>query len=115
MTERPLPRLRKICLSFPGAVEKLAWDEPTFRVRDKVFCSFVSRDDRPALSCKAPPGSQQHLVRADPKRFYVPHYVARFGWVGMWLDHKVDWTEVRKLVERSYLMTAPNKKARTAG
>ena len=102
MAERPLLSLRKICLAFPSAAERVANGEPTFRIKDKIFCAFISRDDHPALSCKAPPGSQQHLVRADPGRLVVPRVVARFGWVGMWLDGKVDWSEVQRIVARSY-------------
>lgn len=107
MTQRTLERLRKICLSFAGATEKLSHDEPTFRIRDKIFCAFIFHDGRPALSCKAPPGSQGLLVASDPKRFFVPRFVGHHGWAGVWLDGRVDWTEVRKIVERSYLMTAP--------
>jgi len=32
-----LERLRRLCLAFPGATEKIAWGAPTFRVRDKMF------------------------------------------------------------------------------
>ena len=32
-----LARLREICLSLPDATEKIAWGDPTFRVRDKIF------------------------------------------------------------------------------
>lgn len=36
MATRPLDRLRKLCLSFPGATEKLSHGEPTWFVK-KVF------------------------------------------------------------------------------
>ena len=107
---KPITGLRKACLKLTEAAEKETWGHPTFRVRDKIFAMFVERDNgRPAVTCKAPEGSQAILVGADPDRFYVPPYVGHKGWVGMYLDRDVDWKEVAVLVERSYRMTAPKK------
>ena len=105
----PLERLRRICLALPEAEERFTWDHPNFRIRDKLFAIVVEEDGRPAVSCKAPEGSQTVLVGADPSRFYVPPYVGSRGWVGMWLDKGVDWTEVAIVVERSYRMIAPKR------
>src|SRR5258708_10675272 len=110
MADRILDRLRLMCLGRPQAAERLPWSEPTFRIRNKIFCAYILHDDRPALTCKAPEGSQAVLVGADPKRFFVPRFVGHIGWVGMWLDGKVDWDEVAKLVARSYQMIAPKRR-----
>ena len=118
MKDDPLSRLRKVCLALPEATEKVAWGEPTFRVRDKIFAMFTDNhhgDGRVALWCKAPPGVQEVLVGADPRRFYVPPYVGHKGWVGVRLDVKVDWDEVSDLVKDSYLMTAPKRLATLLG
>ena len=109
MKQRSLSRLRPICLALPEAEERETWGEPTFRVRDKIFCMHRTDTGEPALWCKAPPGSQAILVGADPRRFFVPPYVGPKGWVGMRLDGKVDWREVALLVARSYRMTAPKR------
>jgi hypothetical protein len=109
MTQRSLSRLRPICLALPEAEERETWGEPTFRVRDKIFCMHRTDTGDPALWCKAPPGSQAILIGADPRRFFVPPYVGPKGWVGMRLDRKVDWREVALLVTRSYRMTAPKR------
>ncbi len=37
MSEAPDGRLRRIGLARPEAVEKLAWGNPTFRVRARIF------------------------------------------------------------------------------
>ena len=108
---KALARLKKICLTLPEAEERETWELPTFRVRDKIFCMQIEHDERPALTCKAPPGSQGVLVGADPKRFFVPRYVGHKGWVGMWLDNGAEWREVAEIVKRSYRMTAPKKLA----
>lgn len=110
-----LRKLRKICAALPEAVELETWERPTFRIRDKIFAMYVQNDDRPALCCKAPPGSQTILVGADPDRFYVPPYVGHKGWVGMHLDGDVDWAEVAQIVARSYRMTAPKRLLKIAG
>jgi hypothetical protein len=111
MKQPSLRRLRPICLSLPEAEERETWGEATFRVRDKIFCMHIADGDEPALWCKAPPGSQDILVGADPKRFFVPPYVGHKGWVGMRLSQRVDWREVAALVTRSYRMTAPKRLA----
>ena len=108
---KALARLQKICLALPEAEERETWEIPTFRVRDKIFCMQTEHDERKALTCKAPPGSQAVLVGADPERFFVPSYVGHKGWIGMWLDKGVDWREAAEIVKRSYRMTAPKKLA----
>ena len=102
-------RLRGICLSLPEAVEKEAWGDPTWRVRDKIFAMEKRGDGRISLWCKAPPGSQMVLVGADPDRFFVPPYVGHKGWIGMRLDTSPDWKEVRAVVARSYRLIAPKR------
>jgi predicted DNA-binding protein (MmcQ/YjbR family) len=111
MRKHPIERLRAICLALPDAVEKEAWGDPTFRVRDKIFAMEKRGDGRISLWCKAPPGSQMVLVGADPDRFFVPPYVGHKGWVGMRLDGSPDWAEVAALVKRSYRLVAPKRLA----
>ena len=111
MPEQPTDHLRQICLALPEAVEKEAWGDPTFRVRDKIFAMEKRGDGRISVWCKAPPGSQDVLVGADPARFFVPPYVGHRGWVGMRLDDGPDWSEVAMLIRRSYRLIAPKRLA----
>ncbi len=110
MSFDPTERLRQICLALPGAVEKEAWGDPTFRVGERIFAMVKSGDGRCSLWCKAPAGSQMVLVGADPELFFVPPYVGHKGWVGMRLDREPDWDEVAAVVSRSYAMTAPKRR-----
>ena len=92
----PLVRLRRLCLALPEAHEVEAWGEPTFRVRDRLFAMYAGADNhhgagRPAVWCKAAAGNQELMVRAVPGRFFRPPYVGPSGWVGVWLDRRVDW------------------------
>jgi predicted DNA-binding protein (MmcQ/YjbR family) len=113
----PLEKLRAVCLALPEAEERETWEEATFRIRGKIFAMHIADDGdgRPALWCKAPPGSQTILVNADPARFFVPPYVGHKGWVGMRLGRGVDWREVATLVEHSYRLTAPKRVAALLG
>jgi len=111
MTAAITARLRKICLALPEAAEKEAWGDPTWRVKDKIFAMEKRGDSRLSVWFKAPEGSQAVLIGADADTFFRPPYVGHKGWVGMRLDRKPDWGEVRALIERSYRMTAPKKLA----
>jgi len=106
-------RLRDICLALPEAAEKLTWDEPNWRVRDRIFAMCHVTDGRLALWCKAPPGTQELLVAADPARFFRPPYVGPKGWIGVRLEGRPDWGEIVFLIRRSYRMTAPKRLAAT--
>ena len=116
MPTSPLSRLRAACLALPEAHEVEAWGAPTFRVRNKLFAMYSSPDPRhgggrPAVWCKAAPGNQEIMVRAEPGRFFVPAYVGPSGWVGVWLDRRVRWKEVAGLLEDSYRLVAPKRLA----
>jgi predicted DNA-binding protein (MmcQ/YjbR family) len=39
----------------------------------------------------------------------VPPYVGPSGWVGVWLDGKVDWAELADLLRDSYRLVAPKR------
>jgi predicted DNA-binding protein (MmcQ/YjbR family) len=111
MRAQPVDRLRAICLALPEAVEKEAWGDPTFRVREKIFAMEKRGDGRISVWCKAPAGSQMVLVGADRQRFFVPPYVGHKGWIGMRLDDGPDWGEVARVVRRSYRLIAPKRLA----
>ena len=110
MAERPLDRLRAICLALPEAAEVEMKRGPTYRVDGRIFAMERPDGARPAVWCKAPAGSQAVLVGADPARFFVPPYVGPKGWVGMRLDAGVDWREVEAVAARSYRLIAPRRR-----
>lgn len=109
MAEELLDQLRAICLAFPEASEESGVGNPSFKIRSKIFAMQHSFDERPSVWCKAPQGVQSMLVNSNPKRFFVPPYVGRHGWIGIWLDSELDWDEIADLVDESYRMTAPKR------
>ena len=110
--ERILERLREVCLAFPGAEEKLAWGEPTFRA-GKMFAQFDNNHHNSghvSVWVKAPPGAQEILTGANPGRFFIPPYQGPAGWIGIRLDDDdVDWDEVAAIVEDGFRMVAPKR------
>ena len=114
MPTDPLIRLRTICLALPEATEKLAWGEPTFRVRDKLFAMHASAGNhhgagRPAVWIKATPGNQDLLLQDDATRYFKPPYVGPSGWIGVWLDRRPPWSAVQGLLEDGYRLVAPKR------
>lgn len=113
MASRVLDRLRRLCLSFPEATERLSHGEPTWFVRDKrVFAMFSDHhhDDRVGFWAPAPPGDQRALVAEDPERFFVPPYVGGKGWIGVRLDVSgLDWDRIAEIVEDAYRSVAPKQ------
>lgn len=123
--EQILAELRQICLAYPEAVEdNQGVGSPAFKVRDKIFAMHhgscraepaKSHGEDSSLWVKAPEGVQPILVNSGPDRFFVPPYVGRYGWVGIWLDDHTDWEQVAERVDDSYRMTAPKRLAAQIG
>ena len=115
----PVDRLRAICLALPETTEKLAWSEPTWRVRGKLFAQLDDHHhgaDHLAVWLPAPLGEQEALIAREPSRFFRPPYVGQRGWVGVRIDGRPRWSEVAMLVEQAYRHVAPpSKKGRGRG
>ncbi|MCU1643152.1 MAG: MmcQ/YjbR family DNA-binding protein [Nocardia sp.] len=106
----PLESLRTLCSALPEVTERLSHGEPTWFVRGKkTFVMFADHhhDDRLGFWCAAPPGTQEELVAAAPDRYFRPPYVGHRGWLGVYLDVPVDWTEVAEIVQDAYRTVAP--------
>jgi hypothetical protein len=110
----PIERLREICLALPGATEKIAWGEPTFRVGGKLFAQVDNHHhgaEHVAVWLAMPLGGQEGLVYADPTRFFVPPYVGKRGWVGVRIDGRPNWRKVEELVREAHACIAPRRAA----
>jgi hypothetical protein len=105
----PVERLRAICLALPEATEKVAWGEPTWRVRGKLFAQLDDHHhgaDHLAVWLPAPLGEQEAMIFTDPARFFRPPYVGPRGWVGVRIDRRPNWTQIEGLVEQAYRLVA---------
>lgn len=66
---------------------------------------------REGVWIKAHAENQRLMVRAEPKRYFVPPYVGPKGWVGVFLDGPpaVDWETLGELLRDAWVATAPAK------
>jgi phosphoribosylglycinamide formyltransferase-1 len=110
-----LSRLTQIALALPETSRRIYGSHAQFLVRKKTFAYFLDDhhgDGIVGVTCKVIPGENEALVKAQPRRVYLPSYVASRGWVALRLDvGKVDWDEVRDLLIASYVLIAPKRLA----
>ena len=86
MTRSPLERVRRLCMGFEGATERLSHGEPTWFVKGRVFAMFANNhhgDGHVAVWVPAPPGVQEELVESSPRAYFRPPYCGVMGWVGV--------------------------------
>ena len=108
-----LARVRKLCLAFPGASERLSHGAPAFFAgtgrKQRCFAMWTDNhhgDGRLALWCAATKASQREHVTARPEPFFVPPYVGPSGWLGVRLDRDLSWDEVAAILEDAFLLVA---------
>src|SRR5215475_3370154 len=108
-----LAPLSKLALALPETSRKIYGSHAQFLVRKKTFAYFLDNhhgDGIVAVTTKVLPGENAALVKAQPRRYYLPAYLGPKGWVALRLDiGKPDWDEVRELLMTSYLLTAPKR------
>ena len=121
MAKRPvedprLAELSKIALAFPEAQRQVYGSHAQFLVRKKTFAYFLDNhhgDGIVAVTGKVLADENKALAEAQPRRFYLPAYIASKGWVALRLDvGKVDWGEVKELLLGSYVLIAPKRLAK---
>jgi predicted DNA-binding protein (MmcQ/YjbR family) len=110
-----LTRLTEVALALPEATRQIYGSHAQFQVRKKTFAYFLDNhhgDGIVAITCKVLFGENKALAEAQPRRFYLPAYIASKGWVALRLDvGKIDWDEVRELLLGSYTLIAPRRLA----
>jgi hypothetical protein len=103
--------VREICLALPDAYEERAWVGTRWMVRKKTFAHVlgIEFDGEPAqvvLTFRAA-ADELEVLRSAGSPFYA------LGWgrdaMGMVLDERTDWAEVRELMTESYCVMAPKK------
>ncbi|MBV8847315.1 MAG: MmcQ/YjbR family DNA-binding protein [Bryobacterales bacterium] len=108
-------RVRRICASIPGTIEKLSHGEPTFFTPKRVFAMFANNhhgDGHVALWVPAAPGVQAALIEETPDTYFKPPYVGPGGWVGIELS-KVDDEQLGALIREAFgIITAKDDKSR---
>lgn len=104
-----LLHLREICMAQPDVEERLSHGEPAWFVRKKrQFASFANchGNDRIAVWCAATLTVQESQVAERPEVFFRPPYVGHRGWIGIYLDGAVDWSEVSDFIAEAHRQAA---------
>jgi hypothetical protein len=120
-----LEKLRALCLALPDAYEEPAWVGIRWMVKKRNFAHVVCIDNGwpPAYArAVSEPGplvvltfrasaSLRDILRDADARFFVPEWGTRWGTkvVGLKLRGRVDWREVKKLIETSYALLATKR------
>jgi predicted DNA-binding protein (MmcQ/YjbR family) len=110
-----LRELREIALGYPDAYEKVSHGRPGFFV-SKMFAMFGGSTKEHGPMRAVPhcvmvkvDESERTALQHD-ERFFYPAYMGASGWLGLdFSTAKVDWAEVRELVDASYRLVASQK------
>jgi hypothetical protein len=106
-TEPALVRLREVALAFPEAAEVEAWGRPTFRAGKKIFAVYGAHDEGDGRRLIFKPEPEERTVLVLDSRFSIPPYFGPSGWLAIDLTaRKLDWEEVRELLDGSYRQVA---------
>jgi predicted DNA-binding protein (MmcQ/YjbR family) len=96
-----IDRLRKLCLSFPGATEQVQWkDDLLFKVGGKVFAVTPLEPARLWLCIKADP---EEFAELTERSGIIPApYLARAKWIAIESKDVLAPSEVERLIRKSY-------------
>lgn len=100
--------VRRIALSLPGAVERLAWGMPTFRVGQggKIFASLD--DDDLTMGVKCPKEDREELIASEPDKFFIRRgHDDNYAWLRVRLGALDDEGELRAILVDAWSQAAP--------
>ncbi len=104
--------IRRLCLSFPQATEKLQWGETLcFKVRGKIFAMLSLDSVPPSLCLKCSPEKFSDLLEIEG--ISAAPYVGRYKWVLLERLDVLPTSEMEGLMGQSYEMVeskAPRRK-----
>jgi hypothetical protein len=99
--------VRRLALSLPEATERPAWNQPTFRVRDKIFAA-LSRDGE-SMGFKVSKEERAELIAGEPgKFFFIDGHDNNYNWARVRFD-SVDTEELGELIVEAWRRTAPRQ------
>jgi predicted DNA-binding protein (MmcQ/YjbR family) len=96
-------KLRALCLALPETTEASSWGHPNFRAGKRTFATFEIVKERPSIAFRVEAIDTTLLL--GKKRFFATPY-GQGRWMSLWVDGRVDWRLVARLLERSYRTVA---------
>jgi predicted DNA-binding protein (MmcQ/YjbR family) len=104
-----IERIRSMCASLPEVdVVVDGFGHTTFKVAKKSFVLVGGgHDDNGSISIKSDLDTQEALVKRGP--YVRTPYIGQHGWITLFGNSKIDWTEVEELVRDGFNHAAPKR------
>lgn len=102
--------VRRLALSLPGAMEKLSWGMPTFRLESggRIFASLD--DDDKVMGVKCPKEDREELILSEPGKFFLRDgHDDNYAWLRVRLAALEDEEELSAILLDSWHQAAPRK------
>jgi predicted DNA-binding protein (MmcQ/YjbR family) len=104
--------IRKFCLSFPDATEKLQWDDALcFKISGKIFAILGLDEIRLCFKCDAETFAEL-IERED---IHPAPYLGRYRWVMLDRLDALPWGELKDLIRQSHELVAAKVSRKPAG
>jgi len=97
---RTLAKFEELISRYPETSRVQQFGNPSWRAGKKSFASFYFHNQRLYLSVWV--GQDQQGLLTSDERYYIPAYTGHNGWISLDVSRKLDWSEVRGLVDFSY-------------
>ena len=100
-------QIKKIVLSFPGAVEKPSYGKPAYLIEKKFFTRLRTEDDSLVLFVGSI-DERDMLIEAEPALFHITDHYKNYPTV-LARVAKLDAKTLRGMLERRWKQIAPKK------
>jgi hypothetical protein len=100
-------QIKKIVMSFPGAVEKPSYGKPAFLIEKKFFTRLRAEDDSLVLFVGSI-DERDMLIEADPALFHITDHYKNYPTILARIA-KLDAKTLRGMLERRWKAIAPKK------
>ena len=104
--------LKKIALSFPGAVESTSYGSPSFKIEKKFFTRLRSEDDSLVWIVDSI-DERDSLLEMDPKTYFITDHYKNYPSVLVRIS-QIDKIMLRRMLERRWKAVASKKLQKAA-
>ena len=109
-----IEKMKKITSKLPEVdVGVDGFGHTTFKVAKKSLVLIGGGEGKGSLSVKTDLETQRALIKRGP--WIRAPYIGQHGWVTAWGDDKLDWNEIRELVQDAYRNAAPKRLRKLLG
>ena len=98
--KKVLARVRELCLRFPETVEGRQFGNPVWHAGKKTF--LIARHEGGILTLCFWVGVESQTLLNQDRRFSIPPYFGKKGWIALNVARHCDWQEIAALAEQSY-------------